>query len=90
MLQVGQGQWGFTANDYLPRDAPPYHILRGRHIEVRPYVAKAPVETLEQEAMRTTLDMNVDRFLYNPDILEDIELMHNRTHLLPGMKRKQL
>ena len=90
VVQIGREGWGFTSDDCLPPRAPAYHILRGRYIQVSFYKAKVPVATLEQDALRATYSMDVERFLCNPDIIDDIERMHNPIYLFPGMKRKQL
>ncbi|KNH08661.1 ATP-dependent RNA helicase DHX36-like protein [Perkinsela sp. CCAP 1560/4] len=61
-----------------------------RKIYVEPYKSRKPKPSLYDEALMSVMDMDIDRFLLNPDVLSDIEKAHNPVYRFTSSKKRIL
>ena len=89
VMKMGERQW-VPESESLEKEAFEFSMSKYRRMTVHPYKRGAQRPSLFQDAMENVMNMDVERFLMNPDVLMDIERSHNPMYRFPNTKRKQL
>mmetsp|Transcript_24858 Transcript_24858/g.38712 ORF Transcript_24858/g.38712 Transcript_24858/m.38712 type:complete len:167 (-) Transcript_24858:40-540(-) len=74
----------------LETEAFDFSTSKYKKIFIEPYKSKREKPSLYDDALMSVMDMDIDRFLLNPDILSDIEKTHNPIYRFTGSKKRVL
>ena len=86
---MAQQKW-VPPNDNFEKETYEFSTSKYTKIFVDPYRHRVQRPSLYEDALLNVMNMDVDRFLMNPDVLSDIEMAHNPKYRFANAKRKKL